>query len=134
MDITGIRKIEEEVSGPFPYRLLRYAVSSNDADHLPDAAVGNALIIDSFSYDEVLGMAGASREDRTAFLDGPDLALQCGGWQSWSAGWELVGRESLPRRVRVVSELIKFTNRDGDHVWRLPVEMTTEFARPEIVH
>lgn len=26
-----------------------------------------------------------------------------------------------------------FTNRDGDHVWRLPVEMTTDSAKPEIV-
>ncbi len=26
-----------------------------------------------------------------------------------------------------------FTNRDGDHVWRLPVEMDGPFARPEIV-
>jgi len=40
--------------------------------------------------------------------------VQAGGWQSWSAGWELAGRENLPRRVRVVPELIKYTNRDGD--------------------
>lgn len=25
-----------------------------------------------------------------------------------------------------------FTNRDGDHVWRLPVKMTEEFAKPEV--
>ena len=26
-----------------------------------------------------------------------------------------------------------FTNRDGTHVWQLPVEMTTEQARPKVV-
>jgi hypothetical protein len=25
-----------------------------------------------------------------------------------------------------------FTNKDGDHVWRLPATMTGEFAKPEI--
>jgi len=26
-----------------------------------------------------------------------------------------------------------FTNRGGDHVWRLPTSMTGEFAKPDIV-
>ncbi|GHT58207.1 hypothetical protein FACS1894109_12050 [Spirochaetia bacterium] len=42
------------------------------------------------------------------------LYIQCGGWQSWSAGWELGAGETLPRQVLLLPELIKLTNRDGD--------------------
>jgi alpha-galactosidase len=53
-------------------------------------------------------------KDRAAFVQTADLAFYCGGWQSWSAGWELGGRETLPRKVRLIPELIKLTNREGD--------------------
>lgn len=112
MDSTGFLKVAEGVSFPRPRVDLRYSVSAEGPDALEALALGNALVIDSFSFDDLLDLVGASPEARSAFSGG--IALQSGGWQSWSAGWELFGRRSLPRRVLVVPELIKLTNRDGD--------------------
>jgi alpha-galactosidase len=55
-------------------------------------------------------MTGAGGEDRAAFAVSKDLAIQHGGWQSWSAGWELADGETLPKKVRIIPELIKQTN------------------------
>lgn len=108
----GILKVSEAVSSPRSRVDLRYSVSSEGPDALGALTLGNALVIDSFSFDDLFDLVGASVKDRAAFSDG--IALQGGGWQSWSAGWELFGRRCLPRKVLVVPELIKLTNRDGD--------------------
>ncbi len=111
MEIIGIeRRIEAEGATA----VLRYTARKLEEAELESGEdAGAALVFDSLGFDELLDLAEAD-DLRPAFADRERLAIQPGGWQSWSAGWELVGRESLPRRVRVVSELIKFTNRDGD--------------------
>ena len=73
-----------------------------------------AFAIGNWTFDELLCMADVAPEDRAAFAAGCDLAIHPGGWQSWSAGWELMGRERLPRKVALLPELLKLTNRDGE--------------------
>lgn len=73
-----------------------------------------ARLIDVFMVDELLEALPVSPEDRGDFADWRKVTLQCGGWQSWSAGWELGRGEFLPRRVWVVPQLLRYTNRDGD--------------------
>lgn len=75
---------------------------------------GGALTLDTLSYDELLSLVGASPDDAAAFADRRKIHLQAGGWQSWSAGWELADKERLPRRVLAVPELRAFTNRQDD--------------------
>lgn len=74
-----------------------------------------ALLIDSVTFEEAAQLAQAKDVFVKALAKKSKLAIHPGGWQSWSAGWELVGNESLPRKVHVVPELLKFTNRDGDN-------------------
>ncbi len=73
-----------------------------------------ARFLDLLSYEELLDHAGSDAATSRAFSDRKALFLQAGGWQSWSAGWELGAKEKLPRKVLVVPELIIFTNRYGD--------------------
>ena len=111
MEIIGI---ERQIGSEGTIAVLRYTARKLEEDGLESGGEGDALVFDSLSFDELLDLAEADDGLRAAFSDRGKLAVQSGGWQSWSAGWELVGRENLPRRVRVVPELIKFTNRDGD--------------------
>ncbi|MDR0450480.1 MAG: alpha-galactosidase [Treponema sp.] len=105
---------------------LRFSAGGNPASLAPGKKSG-ALVIGSWSFDEILSLACdslpvlnrsrggglKSGEDfRAAFGKGP-LFIHSGGWQSWSAGWELCPGESLPRRVLILPELIKLTGRDG---------------------
>ena len=93
---------------------VRYRVA-NDA--LPGASSSNTLAFAEWTFDALFDSAGLSDNERAAFArssrDGcRDLAIHPGGWQSWSAGWELMGRERLPRTVALIPELQKLTNRD----------------------
>ncbi|GHV90663.1 hypothetical protein AGMMS50268_11660 [Spirochaetia bacterium] len=72
-----------------------------------------AVTIGSWTFDELLDKSGLEERDRREFFKAP-LYIHSGGWQSWSAGWELGPGETLPRRVLILPELIKLTNRDGD--------------------
>jgi len=78
---------------------------------LPSGKAG--FDIGDWTFEELFGMAGLSAEDRAAFAQEP-LAIHPGGWQSWSAGWELMGRERLPRKTALIPELIRLTNREGE--------------------
>ncbi len=110
MEIIGIeRRIEEEGATA----VLRYTARKLEEEEL-ESGEDAVVVFDSLTFDDLLDLIDADDALRAAFADRRKLAIKPGGWQSWSAGWELVGRESLPRRVRVVPELIKFTNRDGD--------------------
>jgi alpha-galactosidase len=62
------------------------------------------------AFEELFDLAGMTAEERGAFSGIAALAMHCGGWQSWSAGWELCGAETLPRKVRLIPELITLTN------------------------
>ncbi|MCL2374725.1 MAG: alpha-galactosidase, partial [Treponema sp.] len=73
----------------------------------------SGLAIAEWSFDELLSLTGVAPENRAAFA-GQDAAIHPGGWQSWSAGWELMGRERLPRKVALIPDLIKLTNRDRE--------------------
>jgi alpha-galactosidase len=72
-----------------------------------------ALTIGAWAFGELLARSGLEEEERGEFFSRP-LYIHCGGWQSWSAGWEMASGETLPRRVLILPELIKLTNRDGD--------------------
>ncbi|MDR0452319.1 MAG: alpha-galactosidase [Treponema sp.] len=73
-----------------------------------------AIPVDLWTFDELAGRAGMDAEGRAVFASAKGLALQCGGWLSWSAGWELAEGESLPRRVLFLPSLRRLTNREGD--------------------
>ncbi|MDR2767405.1 MAG: alpha-galactosidase [Treponema sp.] len=75
---------------------------------------GVSIPIDLWTFDELASHAGISAEKRASFFSADRLAVQCGGWLSWSAGWELTKGESLPRRVLFLPLLRKLTNREGD--------------------
>ncbi|MDR3146714.1 MAG: alpha-galactosidase [Treponema sp.] len=117
MDITiaGINRSEKPLPADLRGRGLEYLAEKNNAAPglRPDGASG-ALLIDSWSFEELFDLSGMDREDRKAFEDAGTPVVQCGGWQSWSAGWELSGRETLPRKVRLIPDLLKMTNREGD--------------------
>ena len=106
MEIPGISRA---ASPGLAGTKLRYSTKAEGRE-----GKGLAFTYDSFSFDELLDLARVGAEARAGFADRHRLAIQPGGWQSWSAGWELVGRESLPRRVFGLPPLIKYTNRDGD--------------------
>jgi alpha-galactosidase len=82
-------------------------------DKLRPCAASGALNLGVWTFDELLQNAGMDDQGRRAFFSGP-VNLQPGGWQSWSAGWELDARETLPRSVRLMPDIIKLTNREGD--------------------
>ncbi|MFP3043893.1 alpha-galactosidase [Treponema primitia] len=82
--------------------------------HYAIKETGDANEIDLWSLEDLFDLAGLDQADRAAFSDRDGIAVQCGGWQSWSAGWELSGKETLPKRVRLIPELLKLTNRPGD--------------------
>jgi len=111
MDVAGIRRTTEESPVLPGMTLFRYRVDG------PEPGMDIA-VIDAFDFADLPATAGSDPAGvaafSAAFSGSADLAVQPGGWQSWSAGWELAGRERLPRRVRLVPELIRYTNRDGD--------------------
>ncbi|MDR1788046.1 MAG: alpha-galactosidase [Treponema sp.] len=62
----------------------------------------------------LLDLAGADGEARGLFSRPGALFLHAGGWQSWSPGWELAPGEFLPRRVRLIPDLLRYTARPGE--------------------
>jgi alpha-galactosidase len=94
--------------------LLCYTAGKDGGESLAAGKDTGAVAIDSWTYEELAGLTGIHDTIRAAFLEDKKLAVQCGGWQSWSAGWELSGGETLPRAVRIIPELLKLTNREGD--------------------
>jgi alpha-galactosidase len=122
MGMTGIVVTETNIGGRVH---LRFSAGGNPASLVPGKKTG-ALVIGSWSFDELLSLSpgpvpGSSRgggglksraDVRAAFGKGP-IFIHSGGWQSWSAGWELCPGETLPRRVLILPELIKLTGRDG---------------------
>jgi alpha-galactosidase len=91
---------------------LRYRAAL--AGELPVPA-GGVITLDALSFEDLFLLAGMGAEARAALGSPKDLFLQCGGWLSWSAGWELAPGETLPRKVRIIPELLKLTNREGDN-------------------
>jgi alpha-galactosidase len=94
--------------------LLRYTVDKNGGETLAAGRDTGAVTIDSWTYEELAGLTGIDAVAGAAFLNDGELLIQCGGWQSWSAGWELAEGETLPRTVRFIPDLLKLTNREGD--------------------
>jgi alpha-galactosidase len=91
-----------------------------------------SIPVDLWTFDELAACAGMNAGDRAAFFSADGLAVQCGGWLSWSAGWELAKNESLPRRVLLLPLLRKLTNREGDDLMpEAPVPLEAETA-PEL--
>ncbi|MDR2783258.1 MAG: alpha-galactosidase [Treponema sp.] len=81
----------------------------------PDAPQ-NAFCMEiaSWTYGELCDAAGLSGKERESFIHHTDVLVYPGGWQSWSAGWELASDETLPRKTLLLPDLIKLTNREGD--------------------
>ncbi|MDR2101829.1 MAG: alpha-galactosidase [Treponema sp.] len=90
---------------------LRYRAALTGEGPRPE---GGVITLDALGFGDLFLLAGMEGEDRRALGSPGDLFLQCGGWLSWSAGWELARGETLPRKVRIIPELIKLTNREGD--------------------
>ena len=107
MVTIGITETESLPSGG---KLLHCRAQEYSAVPAGKAVLG----IGDWSFDDLFDMAGLAPEDRSAFAEPGSLAIHPGGWQSWSAGWELMGGERLPRRVALLPELIKLTNRDNE--------------------
>jgi alpha-galactosidase len=114
MQIRGIR-CEETPWAQGPGGIQRqYTVEEKGGAGLVPGPETGALSIDTWTFREWAALAGLGAEDAALFGRPAELTLQCGGWQSWSAGWELGSRETLPRSVRIIPELLKQTNRPGD--------------------
>ncbi|MDR0387893.1 MAG: alpha-galactosidase [Treponema sp.] len=112
--IMGINRREVPMpEGPHGI-LLSYAADKNGGETLTAGRDTGAITIDSWTYEDLAGLTGI--DDTVGALFGGDEGptIQCGGWQSWSAGWELADGENLPRAVRFIPDLLKLTNREGD--------------------
>jgi alpha-galactosidase len=70
--------------------------------------------IDSWTYAELCGITGLDDQEREPFIKNKNILIYPGGWQSWSAGWELGANEKLPCKVKLLPDLIKLTNRQDD--------------------
>jgi len=116
MEIHGIKRYIEASEETAGLVTIRYSISSleefKEAQSIDEQT---AFVIDSLSFVEAAQLVKGKTEFIEALKKTATLAIHPGGWQSWSAGWELVGNESLPHKVHVIPELLKFTNRDGDN-------------------
>jgi len=74
----------------------------------------NTVLLDSWTFHDLCALGKTDIEK----FNGNDVFIHCGGWQSWSAGWELGENETLPPKVLLIPELIKHTNRDRDTCWQ----------------
>jgi alpha-galactosidase len=104
MDIPGTARTGAEAAGG---KRLRYtALDSGFQEE-------EAKVFDILSLDEIFSLLGTDADTARSFTV-PEKFLQSGGWQSWSAGWELAEGEALPRKVQVIPELLRLTSRDGE--------------------
>jgi alpha-galactosidase len=110
----GIRRSEKKRPGG---GAVFYFTAGSGGEKLVPGKKTGALIIGSWTFDELFHFAGLDDRARTAFRQKP-LYIHYGGWQSWSAGWELGKGETLPAKVRLIPDLIKCTNREGDRPGR----------------
>jgi alpha-galactosidase len=109
----GIRRSEKKGPGGTAF----YFTAGSGVEKLVPGTKTGALIIGSWTFDELFYLAGMDDHARAAFREKP-LFIHYGGWQSWSAGWELGKGETLPAKVRLIPDLIKCTNREGDRPGR----------------
>lgn len=114
MEVFGITRTIERIKTAVPRTVYRYSIDPIEVDYLNENADETATLIDSFPLEALLSQCTDNQDLKSLFLDPSRRYLQCGGWQSWSAGWELLGKEKLPGRVLLIPDLIKFTNRDAD--------------------
>ena len=115
--MTGITCEEESLPQGTAGTMLRYRVDTQEGGLPVPREDTNTVLIDSWTFADLCALAGMYEEEEALIAESQDVAVHCGGWQSWSAGWELVGKETPPRKVRIIPELIKLTNRPGDSVW-----------------
>ncbi|MDR0706945.1 MAG: alpha-galactosidase [Treponema sp.] len=96
-----------------PYHTKTFYAQSDCAQ---SGAPQNAFCMEiaSWTYEELCAAAGLSEKEREPFIQNKDVLVYPGGWQSWSAGWELAADETLPRKTLLLPDLIKLTNREGD--------------------
>ncbi len=107
MEIAGVKRIIQSLDQGPGGTFLSYYIDSPETDgNMKD----DCIIIDSLHFDDVFSLCGQSAE-----YDTRDICIYPGGWQSWSAGWELAHNEKLPRNVKVIPELIRLTNRPEDN-------------------
>ncbi|MCX7949111.1 MAG: alpha-galactosidase [Treponemataceae bacterium] len=111
MEIPNIKRLMTKETGPGQKRYT-FQYMATEAHTVEEYG----HLVDSFSYEELASWLRELEGDGAAdfFSNSRELVVHPGGWQSWSAGWELGPGEVLPRKVAVVPELIRFTNRDGD--------------------
>jgi alpha-galactosidase len=105
MDIPGIIR-GEAAFAPEGKRLSYTALKA-------ESQTEYARTFDIFTLNEIFSLLGTSAAVSQAF-GAREKFLQSGGWQSWSAGWELAEGEKLPRAVRIIPSLIRLTGREGD--------------------
>lgn len=110
-----IQTLTEALPPPLCGKTLRCRFPADSSLPSETGASGKGgLCFGDWTFDTLFDIAGLSGEDRAAFAQSRDAAIHPGGWQSWSAGWELMGHERLPRKVALIPELKKLTNRDGE--------------------
>jgi alpha-galactosidase len=109
----GIRCLEKKDPGGTTF----YFTTDSGGEKPVSETKTGALIIGSWTFDELFHLAGMADQARAVFRETP-LFIHCGGWQSWSAGWELGKGETLPAKTRLIPDLIKCTNREGDRPGR----------------
>jgi alpha-galactosidase len=109
MEIIGIeRTLERAETGA----VLTYRAKPHDQPELAAASGGGALVFEAWRYADLLDLAEADEEWRAAFADPRAIAVQPGGWLSWSAGWELDARDRPPPKP-LLPALARLTDRDG---------------------
>ncbi|MDR2901419.1 MAG: alpha-galactosidase [Treponema sp.] len=113
MEIAGIKRSIQSPENKVKETSVSYYIDSEESASNAD---GDCIIVDSFSFDEVFSLCLAHESVQKVPTYQPDeLFVFAGGWQSWSAGWELAGNEKLPRNVKILSDLILLTNRPDDN-------------------
>jgi alpha-galactosidase len=113
MNIAGIQKKSQSIGKMKNGTSFSYSVNSSE---LQNNSKDDCLVVDSFSFDEVFSLCLARESvQKNPAYDANELFIYAGGWQSWSAGWELACNEKLPRNVKILSELILLTNRPNDN-------------------
>jgi alpha-galactosidase len=112
MEIAGIKRNVSSIEQLKDGTLISYYIDSSDSTY---ETQDDCIVIDSFSFDEIFSLCGQSKTQQLPNYQSDELFVYAGGWQSWSAGWEFACNEKLPRRVKILSELILLTNRPNDN-------------------
>ncbi len=115
METKTIRRTSERVNGHtvFCFTAVKRGPLSPDKGK----SANSATVLARLSLAEILSASGASDDTAARFHSGFSrmaVSIQAGGWLSWSAAWELAGRERLPRGVRFIPKLNLFNDRQGE--------------------